>query len=317
MNKVILLITFFLSVTAASAKGRWNDGFIPKAPKYSDQALWYKHMGDSTGTGADVFYIVSTWEVDWQTGDGQDCHFADVYNQTHRDHMTIEISKVAEYMGDGNNFYSPFYRHTTIDGWISRNDSLLNGRLSLSMKDVKDAFDYFIKHRDNSRPLIIAGFSQGGRAVVELMKYMKEKTYDNLVAAYVLGYKVTAQDTTECKRFHGAQGATDLGVTICYNTVKDPKYAVDVISGDGVFCINPVNWKTDSTPATLQDTITITVDQKAHVLIAKGYAATEYKAFRNFINVGDIHSCEPWLYKECLRKNIKDRVKVWMSERKK
>ena len=30
-----------------------------------------------------------------------------------------------------------------------------------------------------------------------------------------------------------------------------------------------------------------------------------------FLNVGDIHSCEPWLYSECLQRNIKVRAKEW------
>jgi len=34
-------------------------------------------------------------------------------------------------------------------------------------------------------------------------------------------------------------------------------------------------------------------------------------AYRGFLNVGDIHSCEPWLYSECLAKNITVRAKEW------
>ena len=37
----------------------------------------------------------------------------------------------------------------------------------------------------------------------------------------------------------------------------------------------------------------------------------KYPPFRGFLNVGDIHSCEPWLYSECLQKNIKERAKEW------
>jgi hypothetical protein len=32
------------------------------------------------------------------------------------------------------------------------------------------------------------------------------------------------------------------------------------------------------------------------------------------INVGDIHSCEPWLYSECLAKNIKVRAQEWRKK---
>ncbi len=47
--------------------------------------------------------------------------------------------------------------------------------------------------------------------------------------------------------------------------------------------------------ATLHDTITITVSPEFHVLVATGYSASEYPPYKNIINVGDIHGCEPWL----------------------
>ena len=78
-------------------------------------------------------------------------------------------------------------------------------------------------------------------------------------------------------------------------------------------CINPVNWHTDATPAQLHDTITVTVDTTAHVLVVQGYSGSEYPAYKGFLNVGDIHSCEPWLYSECLRRNIALRIRSWRN----
>lgn len=43
----------------------------------------------------------------------------------------------------------------------------------------------------------MAGFSQGGKAVVELLKTMPADAMRRLVAAYVLGYKVTPADTLD------------------------------------------------------------------------------------------------------------------------
>lgn len=62
-----------------------------------------------------MLYFVSTWEADWTTEDGQICHYADVHNPKHRADMDKEISRIAGYMGENNNFYSPYYRHTTIE----------------------------------------------------------------------------------------------------------------------------------------------------------------------------------------------------------
>ena len=284
--------------------------FIPQAPDYNDATMWVTADGNTDGTGADIFYVVSTWEEDWTTEDGRICHYADVWNPGHREHMGTEINKVAAYMSPGNRFFAPYYRHATIETFMTQNEDTIRNRTRLSMGDVCAAFDHFQAQRDTSRPLIIAGFSQGGLAVVELLKHIDDEAYSQLAAAYVLGYKVTKADMAQCSRIRPAEGETDTGVTICYNTVKDVKYVVPVISASDI-CINPVNWRTDATPAMLHDSITVTVSPAHYVLVVSGYSGSEYPAYKGFINVGDIHSCEPWLYSECLAKNIKVRTKEW------
>ena len=307
------LIVGTIAMMTLQGKHIKDDGeWIPAPPDYTDSTMWVVAQNDSDGTGADIFYIVSTWEADWQTDDGRICHYADVWNPTHRERMGTEMHKVAAYMADGNNFYAPFYRHTTIDGWMTENDDTIRHRTRLPMDDVKQAFDTFQHNRDTIRPFILAGFSQGAMAVVELLKYMDDKTYEDLVAAYVMGYKVTTDDTASCHRIRPALGEADTGVTICYNTVKDVKYVKPLIANT-CFAINPVNWHTDSTTAILHDTIHVSLHSDYHVLVVTNYAATEYKPYKNFINVGDIHSCEPWLYSECLRRNLHMRTQAWRN----
>lgn len=285
--------------------------YIPQAPDYADSSMWFAKENDKDGNGADVFYIVSTWETDWTTDDGKTCHYADVYNKRHRADMNKEISRIAAYMGEGNNFYSPYYRHITIEGWATLNEDTISNRFSTAMTDVRNAFNMFLSHRKPERPFILAGFSQGGKAVVELLKGMPEEMYKYLVAAYVLGYKVTPSDTAATTNIRAAQGADDTGVTICYNSVSDIRYIQPIVAEPCAMCINPVNWRTDATPATLHDTITVTVSPEHHVLVLKGYSGSEYAPILGFLNVGDFHGCEPWLYQECLRKNIRQRIKAY------
>ena len=72
--------------------------YIPQAPDYTDSAMWIISTNDLSGHGADVFYVPSTWEFDWVTADSQICHYADITNEKHLAHMSIEMAKVAEYM---------------------------------------------------------------------------------------------------------------------------------------------------------------------------------------------------------------------------
>ena len=288
--------------------------YIPQEPNYADTTMWITRDCDTEGTGADVFYVVSTWEEDWTTEEGSVCHYADVWNPVHRRHMAIEINRAADYMAPGNRFYAPYYRHTTMEAWMTQNEDTITNRCRMAMGDVCKAFDYFLQQRNSHRPLIIAGFSQGGKAVVELLKHMDDETYSQLAAAYVLGYKVTAEDTATCHHIRPALGDSDTGVTICYNTVKDVKYLIPVIS-QSCMAINPVNWRTDATPATLHDTITVTLSPEYHVLVVSGYSGSEYKPYKEFLNVGDIHSCEPWLYSDQLRENMQLRSRRLAKKR--
>ena len=270
--------------------------------------MWFTIL-DNDQSGVDVFYIPSTWEFDWFTKDSVVCHYADISNQQHLDNMSIEMRKVADYMADGNRFYSPFYRHITLDTWATLNEDTIKARYNkVSFNDVQQAFNYFLNNFNQQRPFILAGFSQGGKSVVELMKTMPDEAKNRMVAAYVLGYKVTADDIAAAPWIRAAKDSIDTGVTICYNSVSDVKYTKDILCKGNVMCINPVNWRTDSTPATLQDTITITLDTQYKVLVLEGFDGSYLPNILDIINVGDYHGIEPWVYSECLRKNIKQRI---------
>lgn len=297
-----------------NSKGDAQAQYIPEAPDYSDPEMWFIRENDTDGDGADILYFVSTWEADWTTEEGLICHYADVYSEKHRSDMDKEISRIADYMGEGNNFYSPYYRHTTIEAWATLNEDTVSARFRLPFGDVQNAFNTFLKKRDPERPFILAGFSQGAKAVVELLKTMPEDLHKYMVAAYVLGYKVTPDDTLATGNIVPAKGAYDTGVTICYNSVSDLKYIKPIVAEPCAMCINPVNWRTDSTPATLNDTITVSVALPENVLLVKGYSGSEYAPIMGILNVGDFHSAEPWLYQESLKQNIRDRIGSYRNE---
>ncbi len=289
-----------------------KEQYVPDAPDYSDEKMWYTQLNDIAGNEADVFYIPSTWEFDWTTQDGKICHYADVYNQKHLDDMAIEMGGVAEYMADGNNFYSPYYRHITLDSWATLNEDTITRRYNdVSLTDIQNAFNHFIENFNNGRPFIIAGFSQGGKSVVELLKTMPENIRKRMIAAYVLGYKVTPDDVAIAPWIIAAKDSLDTGVTICYNSVSSVEYVKPIVAAPNVMCINPVNWRTDDTPAILDDTITVTVDPTHKVLVLTGFDGSYLPNILDILNVGDYHGIEPWVYKECLRKNFKQRIKSY------
>lgn len=288
--------------------------FVPDSPDYSDSSMWTIVKNDTLGENADIFYIPSTWEFDWYTEDGLLSHYADPSRADHRADMSIEINQIAEYMAEGNNFYSPYYRHITLDTWATLDEDTINRRYhDVSFVDVRNAFSHFLNNENHGRPFILAGFSQGGKSVVELLKILDESERDRMIAAYVLGYKVTPEDVEDHPYIVAATDSTDTGVVICYNSVEDVKYVKPIVSSPNIMCINPVNWRTDSTPAILNDTITVTLDPQYNVLVVKGFDGSYLPNILDILNVGDYHGAEPWLYSECLGKNIRQRIRSYRA----
>jgi hypothetical protein len=270
---------------------------IPMEPDYGDTTQWY--VADR-GAAVDVFYIVST-ECDDYTLDGKTMHYADTRNDEIRALLHGEMEGVDRLLAGELNYYSPYYRQVTMETYTS--DSLVDARMPLAYGDVRRAFDYYLEHYNNGRPFILAGFSQGAMAVVDLLKAIDDATYGRMVAAYVIGYKVT--DTNA--HIRPAQDSADLGVTICYNSVRDNSCAIPILSDGNLMAINPVNWRTDATPAMLVDprygdTLTVALDTLSLLLHIDGYTRNDYML--PLIGCeGNYHCLDLALFADCLRRN--------------
>ncbi|MCQ2148300.1 MAG: DUF3089 domain-containing protein, partial [Bacteroidales bacterium] len=107
--------------------------------------------------------------------------------------------------------------------------------------------------------------------VQEILKNMDKKTFKRMDAAYALGYKVT-EDDLKHPNIKPAKKASDKHALISFNTVLSEDGIWPLVAEGTKAIINPVNWKTDSTPATFafdnQD-VTIAIDPDLHVLMAK------------------------------------------------
>ena len=209
------------------------------------------------------------------------------------------------------NFYSPFYRQVTMETYADT--SLIASRFPLAMRDVRKAFQYYMKNLNQGRPFVLAGFSQGAQALVELLKEMPEDIHERMVAAYVLGWKITESEMEESRSIVPATGADDTGVTICYNSVREPEDANPLVSYGNSVAINPVNWCTDATPAVLFDSLTVTLDQKTKLLIVDGFEGTGY-AWKPYFKEGCYHTFEIRWYGDSLRKNISDRCQAYLKQ---
>lgn len=286
---------------------------VPEEPNYGDSSQWY--IVDR-GADVDVFYIISTECGDYKYR-GRTCHYADTRNDSLRALMLGEMVGVDNLLAGDLNFYSPYYRQCTMETFTS--DSLRQVRMPHALCDVELAFNRYMQVYNNGRPFILAGFSQGAMAVVDLLRFMTDEQYDRMVAAYVIGYKVPGFEWFLTTHIRPAKDSSDLGVTICYNSVRDNSCAIPLLSDGNTVAINPVNWRTDATPAMLVDprygdTLTVTLDTTTLLLHIDGYIRDDYM-LPLIGRDGNYHRLDLPLYADCLRRNIALRASRFRENR--
>ena len=293
----------------ATEEGVQTTDYLPSEPDYADKTQWYV---SDRNADADIFYIISTETGDYALADGTPVHYADTYADSLRQPMLSEMQGVDELLSGKLNFFSPFYRQCSLQTFTS--ESLTRARLSIASADVKAAFRHYLANDNDGRPFVLAGFSQGAMIMLDLLKDMEDDVFGRMVAAYAIGISIDEGEIEQNSHIVPAQGETDTGVTICYNSVRDTSCS---IFGRSSFAINPVNWRTDTTAATLitepspfvplseqsVDTLTVRLDTESNLLIVSGYSAKDY-VLPLIGKEGCYHSREIWLYRNYLRKNV-------------
>jgi len=309
VNRILRLSSVALVTLVAwtSCQPRKTGAQVPKEPDYQDTTQWY--ITDRKAA-ADVFYIISTETGDYVLPNGETCHYADTYRDSLRAPLYAEMLGVDTLVSGRLNFFSPYYRQCSLQSFES--DSLKAERMPLPLDDVRRAFQHYLKHLNGHRPFILAGFSQGAHIMLELLKEMDEETYQRMIAAYAIG--ITIRESHP--HIVAAKRADDTGVTICYNSVRDTTCTMPGWEKSRV-AINPVNWRTDSVPATLitepspllpvaeqkKDTMSIRLDMATGLLIVEGFTAQDY-VLPLIGREGNYHTREIWLYRDQLRENI-------------
>lgn len=297
----IAIIPIALAVLAALAGCRHEAGV-----DYADTSMWYTA---ERGCDVDLFYITSTETADY-THNGSVMHHADITLDSIRALLLGEMQGIDHMYGEGFNFFSPYYRQCTLESYTS--DALLATRAPMAMDDVRRAFYHYMKHRNDGRPFILMGFSQGAQGVVELLRTMDDEAYSHMVAAYVIGWKVTDDDIAAAGgHIRAAQDSADLGVTICYNSVRSPECAIPIISNGNRLGINPANWRTDAMPASWVyngDTLTATLDTATHLTMVDGYTGDYMLPLIG--RDGNYHRLDITIYRQSLHRNMALRARL-------
>lgn len=246
----LLVLCLLICSGCGQAKADVSAGaaFLPTAKAdsiYAEEANW-AYLGVGEEQKADLFLVCPTVDMG-QSGS---------YNMSLEDEATKANFLGALNMERGiyesdTRLYAPYYRQVTFPTY-SLNAEDAEPYFETAYADVRDAFLYYMEHYNEGRPVVLAGFSQGSDMVLRLMKdlYGNARLSESLVAAYCIGWRITDNDLQTYPQLKMAQGETDTGVIVSFNT-EAAGVEESIILPKGVHTngINPLNWKTDSTPA--------------------------------------------------------------------
>jgi hypothetical protein len=155
--------------------------------------------------------------------------------------------------------YAPFYKQVNFTAFEGTHEELLETQRTASRESVFLALDYYFEEHNNGRPYFITGHSQGAANMLFILdEYMKENPqyYENMIAAYMLGNAPTKDWLAANPHIKFAEGSDDTGVLISWNAEGAGNIGrFSMVVPEGSVAINPLNWRTDETPADVSENL--------------------------------------------------------------
>jgi len=342
---------------ALEPEARFSRAKAPPAPDYSRPEAWAALP--ERADGADV---VAAGERDGQAIASVDVFFVhpttyyddEEWNQPQDDARARELVDLgvlhnqASVFNSAARVYAPRYRQATLFAFMAdERQAEAEGALDLAYEDVLRAFDEFIAHRNQGRPIVLASHSQGSRHALRLLvdRFEGRPLADRLVAAYVIGIAIPSDVFTRLlPHVPLCRSALETGCVVTWNTMEEGaslerfrggrqvKYPEGYESNAGktIACVNPLSWSADGTRAPRERNLGGVLfeddaDERPEpdravvgARCAQGALRVEEppRAYRRLLgHIGDYHLVDYPLFHLNLRRNVEARVAAFSAAR--
>ncbi len=299
---------------------------------YSLDTNWL-YDGAYYENGVDVFIVAPTVDTVSESNSA--------ITPEYKKRFTYAMNQQQAIYANTARIYAPYYRQASMNVYSMTDAAAKEQALSNAYTDVSAAFKYYLEHKNNGRPLILAGFSQGAdmcyRILEEYYGGNSERAValrDNLIAVYAIGWCMTDEMIAKYPQIVPAKGETDTGVVVSYDcengNVTD---SIVIPAGTKAISINPLNWRTDSQKAdkslnkgsVKQDSKTgaITsvevgkygayIDPNRGSLIVTGIDTSAYPPVLSIFSDGCFHLYDNFLFFVNLQENVQKRTDSFLS----
>ena len=295
-------------------------------PDYAKEENW-AYFGLGEDKDADLFLICPTVDT------------RDEYNMSMDDEEVKQSFSGALNMErgiyeDNTRMFAPYYRQAAMKIY-NLSPEEREPYLELAYQDVSAAFSWYLENKNEGRPIVLAGFSQGADMCYRILKeyFGDSALQQQLVAVYAIGWPMTEQMITEYPQIVPAASENDTGVVVSFECESEDVTGTLIIPEDmKALSINPLNWVTDSTPAdkSLNTGACFTsysgkikqevpelcgcyIDPERGALKVTDITPGEYPPILSFLPEGSYHLYDYQFYFRNLQQNVEQRIKAYME----
>ncbi|MEQ8265592.1 MAG: DUF3089 domain-containing protein [Parvibaculum sp.] len=242
--------------------------------------------------------------------------------------------------------FAPRYRQATVYAFIGKGENE-HAALDFAYQDAARAFDNFIAERNDGRPFILAGHSQGALHGSRLLqeKIAGTPLAKRMIAAYLIGSALPAD--LGISGIAPCASPTDTGCTINWNSVNGdaPRRnwtqegttwiggSYRMLQGAALACVNPLNWiaggaaEASENLGSLPFTGSDETFPAPHVGLTGAECGSDglllisppedTEGFIYGVRAGDYHIYDYNLFYMNMRANLQDRVAAHLSSERK
>lgn len=159
----------------------------------------------------------------------------------------FSIRRQASVFNAAGRVYAPRYRQAALYSFFDSDSSAnVSAALDLAYQDIKTAFQYYLDHYNQGRPIILAGHSQGAFHAQRLLHDFFDQNparRKQLVAAYLVGFKMLPD---AYQNLRPCEDSTQTGCFISWNTGE---WGHSYEPYRDALAINPLTWTRDTAAA--------------------------------------------------------------------
>lgn len=219
---------------------RWR--FVPAAPfeakapvrqaVYDDRQMWFArpdiaqnparwtpegYKPGQTDAGAAIFFIHPTSYL-------SDDHWnAPLDDAEANDRAALFLRGQASAFNEAGDVWAPRYRQATFGAFLT-SAADAERALDLAYGDVQAAFDAFLRQVGPTRPIILAGHSQGALHLTHLLKERIAGTRlaRRIIAAYVVGWPISVDTDLQALGLPACTAPDQRGCLLSWETFAEP-----------------------------------------------------------------------------------------------